>query len=59
MKRAKLQNFIITLNGAIVYVAGIALSYDRAHEAYNEVDRRRELSRKGLLDEGHYAVMAS
>jgi hypothetical protein len=59
MKRAKLNNFTLTLNEAILYVAGVAVSFDVAAHAYLELNRRRELARSGKLPSGDYGVMAT
>ena len=57
MKTAKLSNFTLTLNGAILLVEGVAVSFDVAVQAYLELDRRRTLAALGKLPKGNYGVM--
>lgn len=58
MPKAKLQNFAVTLNGAIIRIAGIALTFESANQAAQEMLRRKSLAAMGALPKGEYDVRA-
>lgn len=52
------QNFAVTLNGAIIFIAGVALTFETSGQALLEVIRRERLMRAGALPRGDYQVKA-
>ena len=58
MKKAFLQNFAITLNGSIIRIAGVALTYQSANQAAQELLRRKSLAAMGALPKGEYDMRA-
>jgi len=58
MSKAKLSNFAVTLNGAVIRIAGIALTFETANQAALELLRRKSLAAMGALPKGEYEIKA-
>ena len=52
----RFENFAVTLNGAIIAVAGAALTFETANAAAHELLRRKALAAVGALPRGEYAI---
>lgn len=55
-KYRRFENFAVTLNGAIIFIAGVAMSFETRGAAMLEVIRRERLMRAGALPRGDYGI---